>query len=102
MSSPPTTAPCVLPLSAESLEKEITTLAAHLNAGTFRFLTLIADFDTRECWGGWGIRSCAHWLNWKCGIGLNAAREQLRVAHALQGLPQVSEAMRQGQLSYTK
>lgn len=89
-------------LSPEALEAEITTLAAHLNAGTFRFLALIADFDTREGWGGWGIRSCAHWLNWKCGIGLNAAREQLRVAHALRCLPHVSEAMRQGRLSYTK
>jgi hypothetical protein len=84
------------------LEAEITTLGAHLNAGTYRFLVLIGEFDQREGWGGWGIRSCAHWLNWKCGLGLGAAREQLRVASALRGLPRISEALRAGRLSYTK
>jgi|GEM_PF-1003153 len=29
------------------------------------------------------MNSCAHWLNWKCGINLGAAREKVRVAHAL-------------------
>jgi hypothetical protein len=24
--------------------------------------------------------SCAHWLNWKCGIAMGAAREKVRVA----------------------
>jgi hypothetical protein len=86
----------------EQLEAEITTLGAHLNAGTYRFLVLIGEFDQREGWGGWGIRSCAHWLNWKCGLGLGAAREQLRVAGALRSLPHISEAMRAGRLSYTK
>jgi hypothetical protein len=86
----------------EQLEAEITTLGAHLNAGTYRFLVLIGEFDQREGWGGWGIRSCAHWLNWKCGLGLGAAREQLRVAGALRSLPRISEAMRAGRLSYTK
>jgi hypothetical protein len=67
----------------DALEREITTLAAHINAATYRLLRLIAEFDRREGWTGWGILSCAHWLNWKCGIGLNAAREKVRVAGAL-------------------
>ncbi len=48
------------------------------------------------------MRTCAHWLNWKCGIGLVAAREKLRVAHALEHLPLNSQAMRCGALSYAK
>jgi hypothetical protein len=32
-------------------------------------------------------QSCAHWLNWQCGLALGAAREKLRVAHALEQLP---------------
>ncbi|HVZ34467.1 MAG TPA: DUF222 domain-containing protein, partial [Polyangiaceae bacterium] len=88
--------------SLEAVEQEITTLAAHLNAATYRFLTLIADFDRRCGWDGFGIRSCAHWLNWKCGIGLVAGREKLRVAHALEHLPRISDAMRRGTLSYAK
>lgn len=32
--------------------------------------------------GGWsGSQSCAHWLNWKCGINLGAAREQQQHAN---------------------
>lgn len=84
------------------LEDEITELAAHLNAATYRLLMLIAEFDARGGWGGAGLKSCAHWLNWKCGIALGAAREKVRVAHALKDLPLISAALRNGGLSYSK
>jgi hypothetical protein len=35
-------------------------------------------------------------------IALGAAREKVRVAHALPGLPKISEAFREGRLSYSK
>ena len=84
------------------LADEITELAAHLNAATYRLLTLIAEFDQRAGWSGAGLKSCAHWLNWKCGIALGAAREKVRVAHALQNLPLTSAALRGGRISYSK
>jgi hypothetical protein len=90
------------PSSIDALEHELTTLAAHLNAGNYRFLELLAEFDRRGGHVGWGIVSCAHWLQWKCGIGLVAAREKVRVARALTGLPRISDAMRRGVLSYCK
>jgi len=65
-------------------------------------LVLIAEFDRREGWGGEGIRSMAHWLNWKCGIGMNAAREKVRVAHALEALPKIAQCFSRGELSYSK
>jgi len=80
----------------------ITELAGHLNAGNARFLSLIAELDRRNGWAEWGVKSCAHWLNWKCGIELGAAREKLRVAHALERLPRIAESMTSGQLSYSK
>jgi len=89
-------------LTNEQLEDAITTLAAHLNAATARLLALIGELDRRQGWGHWGIRSCAHWLNWKCGIGLNAAREKVRVARALEALPRVRAAFAAGELSYSK
>ena len=49
-----------------------------------------------------GLRPCAHWLNWRCGIGLNAAREKVRVAHALKELAAISSAFESGQLSFSK
>ena len=39
---------------------------------------------------------------WKGGIDLGAAREKLRVAHALEDLPLISAAMAAGELSYSK
>ena len=48
------------------------------------------------------MMSCAHWLNWKCGTSLGAAREKVRVAHALQNLPKITEAFSTGVVSYSK
>ena len=90
------------PSAIDELENELTTLAAHLNAGNYRFLKLLAEFDTRGGYRGWGMLSCAHWLNWKCGVGLVAARDRVRVAHALEQLPKLSDAMRRGTISYCK
>jgi hypothetical protein len=86
-------------VSTSELIDRITELAGHLNAANSRFLALIAEFDRRRGWAEWGVKSCAHWLNWKCGISLGAAREKVRVARALEQLPGVAAAMAAGQLS---
>ena len=41
-------------------------------------------------------------LNFKCGFGMNSARERLRVAYALGDLPKISEKFSQGAISYSK
>jgi hypothetical protein len=51
----------------DHLADQITLLAGQINAANYRFLKLIAEFDRRQAWSGYGLRSCAHWLNWKCG-----------------------------------
>ncbi|RFF26887.1 MULTISPECIES: HNH endonuclease signature motif containing protein [unclassified Wenzhouxiangella] len=84
------------------LEDRITELAAHIHAANYRLLTLIRQFDEAAGWAEPDIRSCAHWLNWKCGIGLNAAREKIRVAHALGDLPRISASFAKGEISYSK
>ncbi len=89
-------------LSLAQLEAQITELAGHLNAANYRWLKLIAEFDRREGWVGRQLISCAHWLNFKCGLNLGAAREKVRVAHALERLPQIAAAMGRGELSYSK
>ena len=86
----------------KQLEQEITALAAHINAASYRLLKLIAEFERGQGWGQWGCRSCAQWLNWRCGIAMGAAREKVRTALALEKLPQISRAFRLGQLSYSK
>lgn len=90
------------PSEAEQLGAEITELWSYISAAEYRFLSLVGEFDEKRYWGELGICSCAHWLNFKCGIGMNAARERVRVARALPALPKISEAFRRGKISYSK
>jgi Domain of unknown function (DUF222)/HNH endonuclease len=92
--------PADLPL--ERVEAEICTLAGQIAAATCRFLRLLADFDAREGWAGWQVRSCAHWLSWRCGMDLRTAREHVRVARAMADLPRVTSSFAAGRLSYSK
>ena len=79
---------------------EIAELCAHLDAGQYRLLTLLRRYDEEELWSGW--RSCAHWLNWRAGVSLGAARERLRAARRLASLPLTSAEMEKGRLSWSK
>src|SRR5262249_41947918 len=91
------------PTAAEidRLGDEIAELSAHLEAATARLLDLIREFDARGGWNG-GFRSCAHWLSWRVGLDLGAARERVRVARALATLPLLAAALARGELSYAK
>jgi uncharacterized protein DUF222 len=100
-----TAADCSVAACARSLvelEAEISELAGHLNAANYRLLALIAEFDRCKGWSDGACPSCAHWLNYKCGIALGAAREKVRVAHALESLPRMAAAMARGEISYSK
>ena len=88
--------------SLAELVAQITELAGQLNAAQYRWLMLIAEFDRRKGWSDGRLHSCAHWLNFKCGLNLGAAREKVRVAHALAVLPKIAAAMARGELSYSK
>ena len=86
----------------EQLGNEITELCSYIYAATHHLLTLIREFDDEQYWAELGFQSCAHWLNFNCGFGLNSARERLRVAHAMANLPKIDEAFSKGALSYSK
>src|SRR2546428_1925636 len=85
----------------DQLGDEIAELSAHIEAATAHLLDLIREFDAR---GGWntGSRSCAAWLAWRVGLAPGAARERVRVAHALGTLPLLARALARGELSYAK
>jgi hypothetical protein len=86
----------------ERLGEEIAELAVHLDAATHRLLELIVRFDESGGWADQGALTCAHWLSWRIGLDLGAAREHVRVARALRSLPLIDEALRLGQVSYSK
>ena len=101
----PALAAAVLPQPAEPpdldrLGNRIAELSARIDAATYELLCYLHQFNQQHGWEG--FRSCAHWLNWRTGLDLGAAREKLRVAAALAELPHISAAMACGRLSYSK
>src|SRR4051812_46474017 len=80
----------------------ITAGSVRLAAGTAAWLRLVAEFDERNGWFGGGIRPCAEWLAWQCGLAPGTAREHVRVARAPRGLPRIEAAFAAGRLSYAK
>src|ERR1044072_4605304 len=86
----------------DALEAKIAELWGYLNAATYRFLLLVAEFDREEAYARHGLANTAQWLNWQCGIGAVAAREKVRVARSLEQLPEIADAFAKGEISYSK
>lgn len=89
-------------MSVDDLESEMCTLSSSIAAAEARLMALIAEYDAREAWARWECQSCAHWLEWKCALGANAARERVRVARALVYLPVIFGEFSNGCLSYSQ
>ena len=68
----------------------------------YKAMKLLAEFHHRDGWQGTGRGSTVEWLAWRISVKPGGARERLRTALALEELPETSEAMRMGQLSFTK
>jgi hypothetical protein len=86
----------------DDLADEIAEIEAHLSSATYRQLVAIREFDDMKGWAEQGAVSCAAWLTWRIGLGPEAARDRVRIARALEKLPQVSESLAKGALSYSK
>jgi len=85
-----------------SLEDEILGLAHEIDAAIHRMLLLLARFDALHGWELGGFPSCAHWLAARAGIDLGAAREKVRTARALEGLPLTQNALSRGAITYSQ
>ncbi len=86
----------------DDLDSAIVSLAARINASSYELLVLIRRFDERAGWLKWGFINCSDWLHWRCDLSLSAAREKVRVAHAMKTLPAITSAFSSGELSYSK
>ncbi len=87
---------------SKRLGAEISELCSYIYAAEHRLLTLIREFDEQKGWQWLGFHSCACWLNFKCSIDMNTARERVRVALALGKLPKIDARFATGALSYSK
>ena len=90
------------PDEIEELGDRIATLAAHIHAAEAEMLPLIARYERLGGWELAGHKSCAHWLSFRTGYCLNAARERVRVARALEELPLTAATMARGELSFSQ
>src|SRR5215467_7216148 len=86
----------------EQLGERIAEQAAHLDAAMHRLLTDLRAFDARGGWHVQGAATCAHWLAWRVGWDLVTARDHLRVARKLAEFVRIDDALRRGELSYSK
>ena len=86
----------------EKLGDQIAEAAAHIDAAMYRLLEMIREFDAQGGWYAQGATSCAAWLSWRIGWDLATAREHVRVARRLGELPRIGEALRKGEVSYSK
>src|SRR6185295_4814295 len=86
----------------EQLGERIAEQAAHFDAALHRLLADLRDFDVRGGWHRQGAKSCAHWLSWRVGWDLVTARERVRVASRLGKFPSIDDALRRGEVSYSK
>ncbi len=88
--------------TVETLIDEIVEVCGNIQVAEYRLIELVRRLDEYRGWAQFGMQTCAHWLNHRCGIDLVTAREKVRVAHALPKLPLIDAAFRDGRLSYSK
>lgn len=78
--------------------------AAHVrvSAAERELFGLIAEIDRAESWRDRGARDTVHFLSMRYGISLWKAHRWLVAAHALEGLPGLSDAFSRGELGVDK
>jgi hypothetical protein len=86
----------------DRLGDRIAEQAAHLDAATYQLLVDLREFDERGGWYAQGALTCAHWLPWRVGWTLATARDHVRVACKLPEAPAIGDALRRGEVSYSK
>jgi Domain of unknown function (DUF222)/HNH endonuclease len=71
-----------------------------MTAASAEALELVALYDEQKLWARDGATSMASWLAGRFGLAWGTAREWVRAAHALRGLPRIREAYASGRLSW--
>lgn len=85
--------------TSDGIAHAIDTLDALRNAITLELFDWIVDYDRRDAWKEDGACSMPDWLAYRRGYALATARELVRIAHALVGLPCVRTSFSEGRIS---
>jgi hypothetical protein len=74
--------------------------AAGMAAASAAVLRVVARVDRQKLWREDGATSMTSWLAGRYGLAWGTAREWVRVAHALEGLPRIARAYGSGGMSW--
>src|SRR6266540_2361216 len=88
--------------SADDLVESMDSLHARVCCVQRDLFSLIVEADRLGMWEEWGARDLAHFLSMRYGISWWKARRWIGCAHALEGLPLISEAFASGELGIDK
>ena len=91
-----------IPDDPGELRRAVTDMAARINLADWRFVKLIAAMERTRSWREGGYCNLGNWLDHRCGLGPCAARERIRIGRALERLPHIDAAFRDGAISYSK
>ncbi len=91
-----------IPDDPGELRRAVTDMAARINLADWRFVKLIAAMERIRSWREGGYCSLGNWLDHRCGLGPCASRERIRIGRALERLPHIDAAFRDGAISYSK
>ena len=91
-----------IPDDPDELRQAVTDMAAHINLADWRFVKLVAAMERTRSWRKGGYCNLGNWLDHRCGLGPCAARERIRIGRALERLPCIDAAFRDGMISYSK
>jgi len=88
--------------TSASMATRLRVLAHGLDTRQADLIALLVRFDDAQGWKASGARNCVAWMNAELNICPPLGREKLRVARALQELPQLSRLFACGRLSWSK
>jgi hypothetical protein len=71
-----------------------------ISAHQHQLLTTIAELDRRRAWRVDGATSIVAWLVQRCGVNASTARDWVTAAQRLTNLPEISNALASGKLSF--
>jgi hypothetical protein len=84
-------------------ESLVASVAQHhkaISAHQHRLLAAVAELDRRKAWRVDGATSMGAWLVQRCAVSATTAREWVTAAQKLEVLPEISNALAQGKLSF--
>ena len=84
----------------ESLVASVTQHHRAISAHQSQLLAAVVELDRRKAWRVDGATSMVAWLVQRCGVTAATAREWVTAAGKLHRLPNISDALSQGKLSF--